>query len=144
MKKHLCGFFIAVTTFFISFYISPIRFIADGSGHGATADLLYQCSFSKNISNHFSSVFRWRCDYQNPETANEIFENQVNNSPEIIEPVKEIKLENGKIKRRAIIKTYHENLQVYWLVRTDGEWFDEISSTSLRHIREFEEQKFKD
>lgn len=143
MKKHLLGLFIAGFAFAFSFYISPIRFFDNGSGRGATSDLLYQCSSSNNTSNHFSSVFRSNCDYENPETADEIFKNEIGNATEIVEPVKEIELESGKIIRRAIIKSYHENLQIYCLLSTEGKWFDAVSSTSLRHVREFEKQRFK-
>ena len=143
MKKHLCGFFIALTTFFVSFYISPIRFVSNGSGNGATADLVYDCSFSNNTSNHFSSVTRWRCDYKNPETAYKIFENEVSKTTGSVEPVTEIELENGKFIHRAIGKFSRENLEFYCLVRADGDRVDDVCSPSLRHVREFEEQRLK-
>lgn len=142
MKKHLCGFFIALTAFFVSFYISPIRFIAGGSGHGATADLQYDCSFSNTFSNHFSLVNRWSCDYKNPETANKIFGDEVSKFNEIIEPVEEIKLEDGKSIYRTIIKSHHGNLEIYCLIRSKGNMVDAVASPSLRHVREFEEQRF--
>lgn len=143
MRSYLFRSLLALTTFFVSFYISPIRFVSSGSGIGSTADLLYDCSFSVTSSNHFSSVVRWRCDYENPETANENFEDKIRNAIEIVEPVSEIKLENGKILRRAVIKIQNENLQSYCLVRTDGNCIDEVASTSLRHVKEFEEQRMK-
>lgn len=143
MRNYLFKVTLTLTTFFVSFYISPIRFTSSGGGIGSTSDLLYDCSFSVTSSNHFSSVVRWRCDYKNPETANEIFEDKINNASEIVEPVSEIKVENGKILYRAVIKIQNENLQSYCLVRTDGNRVDEIASLSLRHVREFEEQRMK-
>lgn len=141
MKKHLLGFFIALTTFFVGFYISPIRFIHSASGLGATSDLLFQCHYSNYFSNHFESVYLWSCNYESTKKAKEIFDKDLNDAIELIEPVTEKKLQNGEVLYRTIILMSHNNQQFYCLIRANDVYEMKIASDSLRHIREFEEQK---
>lgn len=143
MKRHLLGFCLALLTFFASFYISPIRFNNLGIGHGATTDGSDWCSFSYYISNQFVKVYSDSCDYQTTEKAIENVDKAVDKAVDIIEPLKKIELRNGRKIQRAIIVLQENNLRYFCILRADGNWRNNICSTSLRHVLEFEQQKFK-
>ena len=144
MKKHLLGFCIAFFAFSGGFYISPIRFIDGGAGSGATRDGADWCSFSDYSSNHFVKVHTSSCDYKTAEKAKENIIKKVDDAAEIVEFVKEVELQDGRNIHRAVTVLNFNGLQYFCLNRADENWVNNVCSTSLRHVKEFEQKRFKD
>lgn len=143
MKRHLPGVFIALVTFSAGFYLSPIRFISSGAGHGATTDGRYECRFSVHVSNHFVSLSFSSCNFESPEKAREILWRKANEASGTVTPASDFKLQHGSEIQRAVYALRYKDFRLYCMTRADGKWVDDICSTSLRHVLEFEQQAFK-
>lgn len=142
MKIHLLGFCIALLTFFGSFYFSPILFFGIGIGHGATTDGSDWCNFYPHVSNHFVQLYATSCDYHTTEQAVNNINKKVTNAFEIVESIKEIEMKDGKKVQRAVIILQENDLRNFCIIKAHKNWVDDICSPSLRHIIEFERQKY--
>jgi hypothetical protein len=144
MKKHLLGICVALFFAFTSFYVSPIRFTEVAVGIGVTKDYKHTCHFYPQISNHFVRVYVDTCNLDTPELAKIYLDKAISNANEVIETSKESETQTGKIVRRSVIgETNPYDGHIVCVIRHDEHWVTTICSTSLRHVLEFEQQKFR-
>ncbi len=133
MKKHLLGTLIFLIAFIVSFLASPIHFTSFAGGSG------YNFSFTSYESTYFVKLSLSGETYETAEETKEAFESRINLYSEEIEKQEILKLEEN----RAII-TFQSKIygQGSCAIRKEKIMLYHICSTSLRHVLEFEKQKF--
>jgi hypothetical protein len=142
MKRHLLGFFVACLAFSGSFYVSPIRFTMVAMGHGYSTDGADWCSYYPHVSTYFVPLSTSMCNYGTNEAAINNVNKKAREAAEIIEPAREIKFGGETKIYRAVILLREGERQGFCIIRADKEWVTDICSPSLRHVSEFESQKF--
>jgi hypothetical protein len=142
MKKHLLGICVALFIFGGFLFIMPINFGTGISNKLSIPDSVNCFSYSYN-SNHLQKVSVISCNYKTNELATENFYKIVNEGFEINKNLELIEqVEENKTKKRAIAGFPFENKPSYCLIRKDGNQVTRVISSSLRHLKEFEQQKF--
>jgi hypothetical protein len=143
MKKHLLGICVALFFAFTSFYVLPIQFYLTAMAQTISFDGATGCHAYPHISNHFVQVFDGVCFYETTETAKYRIESKVDEFTEIISPLEEFHNTNNKTYKRAVIRLERNGENYFCVVRQDGRSIRQIVSASLRHVLEFEQQKFR-
>jgi hypothetical protein len=142
MKKHLLGICVALFIFCGLFYVMPINFGTAKVGSFVMPDATDCISYAYN-SNHLQKVSFISCGYKTNELATENFYKSVSEGFRINKNLKLIEqVEENKTKKRAIVGFPFENKPSYRLIRKDGNQVTSVISNSLRHVKEFEQQKF--
>lgn len=147
MKKHFAGFCIAFLIFFTTFYFSPIVFTSFSMGHGSTLEGGF-CGFYTYTSNHFQYVFTSSCDYITRENAIKNAAQVVDDSIELIEPLKEVRINDRKYLRQItkhredvqFLDWKQENMEYFCLTKVEDSWTTQVCSSTIQHVLEFEEQ----
>lgn len=147
MKRHFAGFCIAFFIFSIIFYCSPIVFRSFSVGHGETLEG-GSCGFYTYTSNHLEYVFTSSCDYETKEKAIKNAKHIVDNSIELVEPLKEARFNDRKYLRQItrhredvqFLDWKKENMEYFCLTTVKESWVAEVCSSKMRHVLEFEQQ----
>lgn len=138
MKKHISGLLILLLTFTVGLLASPIRFDSLGTGHGATKDGGGYW-FAPYESTYFVKLIHEGENYNSSERAQEIFKARL--AEPLTEVVEQDILDLSEI-RAVIFFKKRGNVQGYCSIRVEEKGLRNICSTSLRHVLEFERQKY--
>ncbi len=132
MRVHILGLCLAVFTFFVGFLISPIRFVKDGVGSGMISGHEFPCSVAAFSSTHLQQVVHWSCSFENERLAADHFSVTTEKYAII-----------SKSNTRFVVSFSANELTGYCVLRLDGSRRNDICSSSLKHILEFEKQRFQ-
>lgn len=141
MKRHLLGLLILLTTFWLGFCLSPVRFTSFAVGstlHG---------SFTAFEATDFEKVTVTRERYENVTEANKALDGHKKEYEEFLFKGKVIAAVHRKIlsSEQNRIFTYNQtkdNDKLYCFIRKKENWIFEVCSVSNWHVLEFEKQYF--
>lgn len=141
MKKHFLKFLILIATFTLGLVLSPIRFDGTGMGHGMVDDNgigSYWIHGYKSM--YFVSLSNEGENFKTSERAIEVFKQRLQ-KPEVEEISHQEVLEPSET--RAIIHFQRrDNLEGYCVLRVEKNSLQNICSTSLWHVLDFERQNY--
>ena len=141
MKRHFLGFSTFIIFFSVGLLCSPIRFELTMMAHGAVKDGGGFYWLYKYRSMYFIDLFNEGGKYESNEKAKEIMKNRVEN-PLSDEIVKQDILKQSE-ERIIIHFQTKDKLEGYCIFTVENDGLDNICSTSLWHILEFEKQTYK-